>query len=180
MRGLIGILAAAVLASPAMAEEAKKVTLTGDNTKIEFVGSKADGKHDGGFKKLSGSASMSGSDLGTLKIEVVIDTNSIYSDVPKLTAHLKSPDFFDVKTNPTATFTSSKVAKGDDGHMITGELTLCGKKKEISFPAKITVADGKLTIKSEFKIDRRDFGMTFGEGKVHNDVQIKVALEATK
>ena len=31
-------------------------SLTGKNTKIEFVGTKTDGKHDGGFKTVTGSA----------------------------------------------------------------------------------------------------------------------------
>src|SRR5262249_54251962 len=71
--------------------------LTGSNTTIKFVGTKPGGRHDGGFKDLTGTATVQGNDPATLKVSVEIDTNSLYSDTPKLTNHLKSPDFFGVK-----------------------------------------------------------------------------------
>lgn len=178
MRHLIGMMAIAVLAAPASAET--KFPLSGENTKITFVGTKKDGKHEGGFKTLSGSATLGTNDPTGLKIEVEIDTKSLYSDEPKLTSHLKSPDFFDVASKPTAKFTSTKVEKGKDGFTVTGDLTLLGKTKSISFPAKIATSGEKLTLTSEFKIDRTEFGMTYGAGRVDKDVSIKVALEATK
>ena len=81
---------------------------------------------------------------------MTIETDSLYSDNAKLTAHLKSPDFFDVKTNPKAKFVSTKVEKDGHKYKVTGELTLNGKTKEISFPAKITAraAELKLTATS--------------------------------
>src|SRR5688572_29531619 len=113
-----------LMAVPAAAET--KYTLTGDNTKIEFVGTKPTGKHEGGFKKLSGTATVSD---GGMKIEAEIDCTSLYSDDPKLTQHLKAPDFFSVKDHPTAKFTSTKIEKNDAGYVVTGELTMLGKAK---------------------------------------------------
>src|SRR6185312_1502816 len=111
MRSLSALTLAALFGVTAVAAE-QKFNLSGDNTKITFVGTKRGGKHDGGFKKLTGTASLDG-DLTTLKIEAVIDTNSLYSDNQKLTAHLKNPDFFGVKDNPKATFKTTKVEKSD-------------------------------------------------------------------
>ena len=48
-------LALLAFALPALAADAK-FPLTGENTKIEFVGTKADGKHEGGFKTVTGNA----------------------------------------------------------------------------------------------------------------------------
>ena len=36
------------------------------------------------------------------------------------------------------------------------------------------------TLKAEFKIDRADYGMTYGKGMVDDDVAIKVDLKAKK
>jgi polyisoprenoid-binding protein YceI len=181
MRFLSGLLAAGLLAGFALAADGK-FTLTGENTKVEFTGTKAEGKHDGGFKKLDGTATLTGSDPTTAKIEVTIDTNSMWSDTePKLTNHLKSSDFFDVKTHPTAKFVSSSVEPlpgKKDIYKVSGELTMLGKKKEISFPAKILTDNGALKLESEFKINRMDFGMTYGKGKVHDEVTIRVKVDA--
>src|SRR5262249_21310391 len=97
---VLSVLSASVaillLASLVQADE-QTFNLNGNNTKITFVGTKPNGKHDGGFNKVSGSAKADTKDLSTLKINVEIDMNSLYTDTPKLTGHLKSADFFDVK-----------------------------------------------------------------------------------
>lgn len=176
MRYLLGLAVAAV-GSAAVAADAK-FPLTGENTHVTFVGTKADGKHTGGFKKLSGVATAADGDPTKLTIEVVIETDSLYSDNPGLTGHLKNPDFFDVKTNPTAKFVSSKVEKSPTGYTVTGDLTLNGKTNPVSFPAQISASGGKLTLTSEFKIDRTKWGMVYGKGKVHDEVAIGVKVDA--
>jgi polyisoprenoid-binding protein YceI len=164
---LIAALAVALIGAPVFAAEAK---LSGENTKIEFVGTKTDGKHEGGFKTVTGTASAE-------KISVEIDCDSLYSDDAKLTAHLKSPDFFNVKENPKAKFVSTKIAKSDKGYTVTGDLTLNGKTKSIEFPATIDTSKGfKLT--AEFKINKEDFGMAYGKGKINNEVSLKVSVDA--
>ena len=174
MRMLFAAAAAIALAVPAVA--ADSVKLTGENTKITWVGTKPGGKHEGGFKTLTGTATVSEGELA--KVEVEIDTDSLYSDDQRLTGHLKSPDFFGVKTNPKAKFVSTKVEKADKGVTITGDLTLNGKTKSISFPATVSNTGGTLKIDGAVTIDKRDFGMTYGGGKIDDQVAIKVAVEA--
>lgn len=181
MRFLIGLAAVAVGAVAAFAADTK-YTLDGDNTKIEWTGTKKDGKHVGGFKKVSGTLTSDG-DPAKAKLEVSIETDSLYSDDDKLTGHLKSKDFFDVKTNPTATFKASKIEKDgkDDGkYKVTGDLTLNGKSKEITFPATVSEKDGTFTLSAEFKIDRTDYGIKYGAGMIDNDVALKVSVKAKK
>jgi polyisoprenoid-binding protein YceI len=176
MRLFIAALAAVALSIPAVAADST-VALSGDNTKITWVGTKgAAGKHEGGFKTVTGTATVSGDALTGVKVE--IDTDSLFSDDPKLTAHLKSPDFFGVKNNPKAKFESTKVEKTDKGASITGQLTLNGKTKEITIPAEVTSAGGALKINGAVTIDKRDFGMTYGGGKIDDPVAIKVTVEA--
>jgi polyisoprenoid-binding protein YceI len=173
MRLFIAAAAALVLAVPAVADDVK---LTGDNTKITWVGTKPGGKHDGGFKTLTGTATVSGDAL--TKVAVEIETDSLYSDDPRLTGHLKSPDFFGVKTNPKAKFESTKIEKTDKGYTINGNLTINGKTKEVAIPAEVSVAGGTVKIDGKVTIDKRDFGMTYGAGKMDDAVAIKVAVEA--
>jgi polyisoprenoid-binding protein YceI len=177
MRKLFAVLLVACLCSPLLAAD-QKIVLSEANTTIKFVGSKAEGKHDGGFKKLKGQATVSGTDVTKLQIAVDIDTTSLWADDPKLTGHLKSPDFFDVKRNPTSRFISTKIARGDDGNYnVTGDLTLNGRKKSITFPAKITLANDRFTLDASFKINRHDFGISYGKGKIHDAVTISVVVK---
>ena len=151
-----------------------------NTSKIEWVGTKKGGKHVGGFKAFSGKLVPATGDLTSSTITMNIDTSSIYSDVAKLTNHLKSPDFFGVDTYPKATFVSSKIeaaADGDNTHKITGELTLHGAKKEITFPAKVEKTADKLKLTSSFTINRQDFGMSYGKGVVNDEVTVKFNVE---
>jgi polyisoprenoid-binding protein YceI len=178
LRTVLALGAAALLTASAAAAETK-FTLTGDNTKLEFVGKKPDGKHEGGFKKLSGTATITDLDITKLTVTIDIETDSIYSDDAKLTGHLKNADFFDVKNHPKATFKSTKIEKGEKLYTVTGELTMLGKTKTVSFPASIAVAEGALSVATEFSIDRTQWGMEYGKGKIENNVTIKIAVTAT-
>ncbi|MCU0706118.1 MAG: YceI family protein [Fimbriiglobus sp.] len=175
MRFQLGLMAMA-FAGAAFAADYK---LTGENTKIEWTGTKKDGKHSGGFKKVTGTCTCDG-DPTKAKLEVTIDTDSIYSDNDGLTAHLKNKDFFDVKTNPTAAFKATKLEKDGEKYKVTGDFTLCGKTKSISFPAVIAEKDGAMTLTAEFKINRNDYGMSYGAGKIDEEVALKVSVTAKK
>ncbi len=171
------VLTACIVVAPVFAGDTK-IALTGDNTKVTFVGTKTGGKHDGGFKAVTGTVTMTGTDATTLKLAVEIDMNSTYTDTEKLTAHLKTPDFFDVKTYPKAKFVSTKVAKGKDGYTVTGDLTMHGKTKEISFPATIDASGKGLSLASDFVINRQDWGVSYGKGMVDDSVKLSVKVAA--
>lgn len=157
-----------------------KYALTGENTKVTFVGKKPDGKHTGGFGKLSGTATAAGDDLTKLAIAVDIETDSLFSDDAKLTGHLKSADFFDVKNQPKVTFKSTKVEKTAAGYTITGDLTLIGKTKSVSFPATVVEKNGTLQVSTTFTIDRTEWGMNYGKGKIDDQVAVSIAVTAKK
>jgi polyisoprenoid-binding protein YceI len=157
-----------------------------DNATIGFVGSKVTGSHNGGFKLFKGTFEVDPAKLESSKITAEIDTTSIFTDNDGLTNHLKSPEFFDVAKFPTSNFVSTGIEAGvkdpkakDATHTVTGNLTLHGVTKSISFPAKIAVSGDKATLDSEFFINRKDFGITY-PGKandlIRDEVVIKLAV----
>ena len=164
----------------------EKLVLSSDTSKLDWVGSKITGSHDGSFEKFSGSIVLADGKAEGGHIEVTIDTTSVQSDAAKLTKHLKKADFFDVEKHPKATFVSTTIAKGGaDGatHTISGNLELNGVKKSISFPAKIAITDSAVTSTSEFSINRKDFGIVY-KGKpddlIRDDVVIKLDIKASR
>ncbi len=154
--------------------------LTGANTTVTWIGTKPEGKHDGGFKSVTGKASVTGTDPTTLKITLDIDTSSLYADKAELATHLKSPDFFGVKANPKATFVTTKIEKDGADYKITGDFTMLKKTKSITVPAKITATADALTVTSSFTIDRTQWGMKYGQGKIDNEVKLTVSVKAKK
>jgi polyisoprenoid-binding protein YceI len=171
-------------ATSTAAQSGESYTLAA-SSKVDFVGSKVTGKHDGGFKKVSGSAKLAGGKPEGGSVEVEIDTTSVYSDDEKLTGHLKSGDFFDVEKHPTAKFVSTSIEKGGEGgsHTVTGNLTLRGKTKSIKFPATITQSGDTITVKSEFSINRKDFDIVYAgkaDDLIRDDVVIKLELDLKK
>jgi polyisoprenoid-binding protein YceI len=177
LRRIVCVSALAVMLAP-MLVSAADFSLTGSNTTITFIGTKPQGKHDGGFKTVTGTASVQNNDPTTLKISLDIDINSLYSDNPKLTKHLLSPDFFAAKSNPKSKFVSTKVEKSGDEYKITGDFTMLGKTNTITVPAKLAVGGDGLSLSSAFSIDRTQWGMTFGQGKVDNAVKLTVTIKA--
>jgi len=148
------------------------------NSKVEFVGAKVTASHPGGFTDFSGKLDL-GDPLEQSRIEITIQTASLYADKDKLTKHLKSPDFFDVAQFPTALFRSTEIKKEGEGHLISGDLTLHGVTKRISFPASVAVTEAQVSANSEFSIDRKDFGIVYPgmpDDLIRDLVVIKLSL----
>jgi polyisoprenoid-binding protein YceI len=154
-------------------------TLSPDNTKIEFVGTHSPPKPPdprvGVFQKFSGAAKVDADAKELQSVSVEIGTASLKTQFPKLTTHLQSADFFDVREYPTAKFESTEIAPGDDGLVtIKGNLTLHGETKEISIPAAVSITDEGLTLRSNFSINGSEFGIKF-DG-VEDKISLSVAI----
>lgn len=153
-----------------------------DGSKVSFVGAKVTQKHDGGFHKIKGTIDAAGGKLETAKVDVVIDMKSVYTDNPKLTGHLQSPDFFNVATFPTARFVSTSIVPAADGmSTVTGDLTLHGVTKQLSFPARVTLTSEAASAEASFGINRKDFGIVYPgapDDLIHDEVLLKLDVKA--
>lgn len=162
---------------PVLPEKGIKVDAAASS--IGFIGAKVTGTHEGGFKDFTGYAVVEGEEL--TETMFIVDMKSTYADAEKLTKHLKSDDFFAVQANPASTFTTTSITAGGEGgtHTVVGILDLRGQKKELTFPATITVAADMATFKSEFKMNRKLWGIQY-PGKpddlIKDDVAIVVDL----
>jgi polyisoprenoid-binding protein YceI len=144
------------------------------------------GKHEGGFGTFSGVVRLVDQNPEKSSVIVDIDVASITSDTERLTRHLRSPDFFDTARFTSAKFVSTEVKKGGEKgatHTVTGNLTMHGVTKSISFPARISVAGDAVNVDAELALDRKDFGLSY-PGKqddlIRDDVLVKLAVRAKK
>jgi polyisoprenoid-binding protein YceI len=176
--------AVALAAAPA----AKPAPLSGT---IGFVGSKVTGSHTGDFKKWSGSVTLAGGKAEGGKLEFSVQTASVVADegsrndwTPKLEEHLKGADFFDTGKFPTASFASTEIKAGGTGgsHTVKGNLTLRGVTKVVSFPATIVVKGSEVSGKTEFSINRKDFGLVYAgkaDDLIRDGVVLKIDVKAS-
>lgn len=150
-------------------------------------------EHFGSVAISEGSIQVNGDTLSGGRF--VIDMNTItVLDIPaeksgnaKLTRHLKNEDFFDVPKYPTASFdiTGSRTS-GADSLIVTGNLTLKGISKSISFPAAISRTDSTFSATTRFVIDRKDWGVVYrsesslGDKMIRPEIAFEIALKAAR
>ncbi len=178
--------AAAKAAAPAAAKET--IAIDAAASKVTWTGRKITNKHEGGFKTFNGSIDLVEGNSEASSVTVEIDATSLFTDGDRLAGHLKSPDFFDVANFPKVTFASAKIrpATADPSkatHIVTGTLEIRGQKRNVSFPATITVDKTSVSAKASFKINRKDFGMAYAgkaDDLIADDVDVAFDVVAPR
>jgi polyisoprenoid-binding protein YceI len=153
-----------------------------DDSNVSFTGSKVTGSHSGGFKKFVGELKVVDGALAGAGNKVVIDMSSLWADSDKLAGHLRSPDFFDAANIPTSTFETTAIAKTGTNSLVTGNLTLHGVTKQISFPANIQVEQSAINVNAQFFINRFDFDIRYpgrANDLIRKEVVLKLDVKAT-
>ncbi|MCF0054407.1 YceI family protein [Dyadobacter sp. CY356] len=177
----------------------KATNLKVDVSKSELVwtGKKVTGEHTGKIALKDGTVIMDGTKLsgGKFTADLTSITNTDLTDKEyngKLIGHLKSEDFFGVEKHPTATFVTTKaVAKSAGVYDVTGNLTIKGITKPVTFPVTVkptaTGADitGKLVIdrsKYDIKYNSKSFfdAAALGDKMINDDFVIDIKLVAVK
>jgi len=120
------------------------------------------------------------------KISITIDTTSIDTNHADRDKHLRSDDFFKTGSMTEATFESTKFEGDANGGTVTGNLTLLGVTKEISFPIK-KIGEGpdpwggyRVGFEGDYTLTRSDFGMDYELGPKAKVVDVKLMIEAIK
>ncbi len=157
-----------------------------DQSMIAWEGYKPTGQHNGTLSISAGELMVKEGQLTGGKFS--FDMNSItvldLTDPEwngKLTGHLKSADFFEVEAHPKATFEITGIQaidnpvidpakeKGDiiPTHAITGNLTMKGITKSITFNARVDKTDNMVTAESNmFFIDRTEWNIQYKSKKI--------------
>ena len=121
----------------------------------------------GRFNDFSGKITIDSADPAKSSFALSIPVESIDTNNVKRDEHLRAPDYFNVKQFPTMSFQSTKVKAVDGGYEVTGDLTLHGVTKPVSFKLKggdkvVEFPKGtkRIGLVSTFSIVRSDFGVS--------------------
>jgi polyisoprenoid-binding protein YceI len=139
----------------------------------------------GRFNKLKGEFSIDKDDASKSSITLTIDADSVDTNNGGRDKHLKSSDFFNVKQFPTIAFKSKSLKAVKEGYEVTGDLTMHGETKEISFKlngGKEMEMKGQKRVGywADLKLKRSDFGMKNMLEGIGDTVYISVGVEGTK
>lgn len=143
----------------------------------------------GRFKDFTGTIHLDDKDMTKSSVEFTAKVTSIDTGVEGRDKHLRSADFFEVEKFPEMTFKSTKVETKGKSYILHGDLTIKGITKPVTLPFTLTGAikdrdNTRIGIAAQTKIDRRDFGITWGRAlagggfNVAHEVMIDLQLEA--
>lgn len=138
----------------------------------------------GRFNSFSGKFAID-ADPSKSSFELTIKADSVDTGNQGRDGHLRNPDFFNTQQYPAITFKSTSVKAGKDGLDVTGDLTMHGKTKPVSFtlkggktaPDRDSVRTGYSTV---FSLKRSDFDMSKMLDAIGDEVHVSIGIEGTK
>jgi polyisoprenoid-binding protein YceI len=140
----------------------------------------------GRFNDVSGSFTID-PDASKCSFALAIKAQSIDTNNARRDEHLRSPDFFNVKQYPSITFQSTAVQAIQAGYQVTGNLTMHGTTKQVSFAlyggrkAEFPKGVQRTGYSTELVIKRSEYGMVDKmAGAVGDEVYIAISFEGTK
>lgn len=163
--------------------QTNKVKLDENSGTVKWEGSKIGGSHHGEIDIKSGTLTFEDGILTSA--HVVIDMTSIVNhdlDDPeynqKLVNHLKSDDFFGVKTYPEAEFKSNKIInQGSGKYLVKGDMTIKGQTHPVEYITMLDKNGSKFTAESTFEIDRSKYDVRYGSKSFFDNLGDKVIYD---
>lgn len=172
-----------------------------NDSKIRFTGNGVGKNHPGKFRVSSGTVTVQdnkitgGSFVINMKSLEVEEEGEVFQT--KLKPHLMSGDFFDAENFATSKFEITGIepyeSDGKDTSIVqganfnvSGNLTIKGETRNITFPARIELDDNTLKGEANFDIDRTQWKMNYGNDKTLGDkfisetVNIELDIEANR
>jgi len=147
----------------------------------------------GFFRDFTGTVNFDQKDVTKSSVEFKAMMTSVDTGVAGRDAHLRRADFFEVEKFPEMTFKSTEVEKRGKGWVVTGDLTMKGVTKPVSIPFEIAGwlpggerSGPKMGIVGETTINRRDFGVNYGNNlpsgipAIGDEVKVVLQIEAGK
>jgi polyisoprenoid-binding protein YceI len=181
---LLSLLAAASL--PALAAT-QKYDIDSGHTQVRFTWNHFGFSNPSAtLEQIKGEINLDAADLSKSSVNVTLSLAGLHTGVAKLDEHLKTPEFLDAAKYPDITFKSTKVEKTSaEALKISGDLTVHGVTKPVTFDAKINKIGENPMMKSQsagfdadVTIKRSDFGVVKYVPNVSDDIRVHITLDS--
>lgn len=141
----------------------------------------------GRFDDFSGEFTVDPTDPAKSSFKMTIKADSVDTNNAQRDGHLKSGDFFNTKQYPTIEFASTSVTPTQGGYQVTGNLTLHGETKPVTFELKggktaEMKGQQRTGFSTGFIVKRSDFNVAkkVGPGMLGDDVHVMISFEGIK
>ncbi len=127
----------------------------------------------GVFRQVTGNGTVTAA--GDVTGVITVAAGSIDTRNPRRDKHLRSADFFDIANHPDLTYAADSASPADGGVRVTGRLTVRGRTLPVPFDAKVSTADGEVSLDGQLQVNRADFGLTWnwmGIAPMHNTILV--------
>ncbi|MAU27360.1 MAG: lipid-binding protein [Muricauda sp.] len=167
------------LSSLANPVDGEKKEVKTNESKVTWKAYKVTGSHTGTVNLKSGTLIFDDNGMltgGEFEADMtsitVTDLEGEYKD--KLEGHLKSDDFFSVANHPSSklVFTNVK-STGKNAYEVTGDLTIKGITKPVTFDVSIYGSKATATM----KIDRAQYDVRYGSGSFFENLGDKTIYD---
>jgi len=149
-----------------------------EESSVMWKAYKVTGSHSGLVQLTKGALSFDESTLvgGTFEVDMtsLIATDLEGDSKAKLEGHLKSADFFGVENHPSASLVFTQVtASGKNSYEVTGDLTIKGITKPVTFD--LSIYGNKAT--ASVKVDRASYDVRYGSGSFFDNLGDKTIYD---
>ena len=133
----------------------------------------------GKFTSVKGQVTISKDSLLVQGFDLIIDVNTLDLEIPGMTKHAKSADFFDVTNFPSITFFGDSVQSLGGKGTVFGTMKAKGVERPMAIPFTVTLDNKLITVETLFTINLSDFSIGLKE-EVSDEVLIKATLLGKK
>jgi polyisoprenoid-binding protein YceI len=113
--------------------------------------------------------------------DITVDAATVNTENSMRDKHLREESYFDVAKYPRIHFISTGISPGTDKgtFLVTGQLTIKNKVREIKFPFTAESVNEGFLLKGSFKLNRRDFNVG-GSSTISDELEVMVSVQARK
>ncbi len=136
---------------------------------------------DGTFSGFEGTINFDPQNIEKSNFDVTINASTVNTDNNLRDEHLRGENYFDVKNNSRIRLHSTRVtsASKTGTYSFTGDLTIKGKTKSITFPFTAAATTDGFIFKGSFKINRKDFGVG-GTSTIADELEVNLSVIVKK
>jgi len=127
----------------------------------------------GSLAGLKGSIKWDASNPAASQINATVDVNTLNTNIEMRDKELKEATYFNYEKYKTISFASTAVSATS----VTGNLTIKGVTKQITFPITVTPSGKGYLFEGTFTINRLDYGVGGGSMVLSDKVEVTLKVQ---